>query len=510
MRSAGSARLAWACCALALFSASNVALAQSTWRANASVAGTVTWTNNVSLSANDDRESDWAFTIAPALSIDYRAARASMSGTLAVPIVFYAGTGADSNTIYPNVNLVGNVELIENFFFVDASASVSQTFYSPFGPQPPGLVNQTDNRYTSQTYRVSPYLQRYVGNDISWSIRDDNIWTNLSNAPQATEWQYINRLFGTINREARPFGWGADIQRTAYRFGNQEPQTLALARARATWRPDPQLELYVSGGYEDTDFPVFSTSGAIYGAGFRWRPTERTRFDGFWENRFFGNSYDVVFEHRRPLSFWRLGASRLLSSYAETLATLQAGASVSGILDQALRSRIPDADERARFVEQFMANRGLPESVDQPVSVYAQRLFLVDNASATAGLVGARNSVVATVYYLKQQPITGSGEVIPPQISGSDNNTQTGIGAGWSYQLTSLSAFTVNAGASWSRAEPPLEDRSNQQTLRAALTSRWGPKTNTFVGASWQNYSSNTQSDYQELSVFAGFTYSFR
>jgi uncharacterized protein (PEP-CTERM system associated) len=502
--------LAWACCSAMLLGASGSAAAEGIWRTNASVGGTVTWTNNVNLERGNERESDWVFTISPAASVDYLAARASLRGTVAAPIVVYAGTGSDNNTIYPNAALQGNVELIEDFFFVDAAVSVSQTYYSPFGPRPPGLVNQTDNRYTSQSYRVSPYLQRTIGSDIAWSIRNDNIWTNLNNTPEATGGQYINRLIATINREARPFGWGADVERTAYRFENQDPQTLALARARATWRPDPQLELFATGGYERTDFPLSSTSDAIYGGGFRWRPTERTRFDTSWEQRFFGSSYDVVFEHRLPLSFWTVRASRALSSYPEVIASLQEGTSVSAILDQALRSRIPDPDERAQYVQEFMTDRGLPEFVDQPVSVYSLRLYVAERAVVSAGLVGARNGLTATAYYLRQQPITGSGEVIPPAIAGTSDSTQTGLGATWTYRLSTFSVFTLSAGANWTKAQPPNEDRSDQQTLRAVVTNRLGPKTTTSFGASWQNYDSNTQSDYQEISVFAAITHSFR
>ena len=472
------------------------------------MSGAVTWTNNVNLDS-DDRESDWVFTIVPAFGIDYRGARTSLRGAVAVPISIYAGTGEDNNRVYPNAILAGNWEAIEDLFFIDASAYVSQTYYSVFGAQPPGLVNATDNRYTSQTYRISPYLQRDVGNDISWSIRNDKTWSNASNNPGNAGWQYINRLFGTINQVARPFGWGADVERTAYRFVDQEPQTLSLVRARGTWRPDPQLELFVSGGYENNDFPLLDSSGVIYGAGFRWRPNERTRFDGSWEHRFYGESYDVTFEYRRRISFWNVRAYRTLTSHAEQFVSLQQGASVSTVLDGALQSRIPDADERARFIAEFMSSRGLPDFVDQPISIYSERLNVVQGASANFGLIGVRNGLVGSVYTYKTEPITGAGQEIPPAISGNDNNTQYGVGATWSYQLTPLSSFALSARASRTEAEPPLEDRSNQFTLRGVYTATIGARTTAFCGASWQNFDSNVRSDYTETSVFAGVAHRF-
>ena len=49
----------------------------------------------------------------------------------------------------------------------------------------------------------------------------------------------------------------------------------------------------MSGGYEDNRYSVTDYSGAIYGAGLQWKPTERTSLDAKWEHRFFGSSYSV-------------------------------------------------------------------------------------------------------------------------------------------------------------------------------------------------------------------------
>jgi hypothetical protein len=72
-----------------------------------------------------------------------------------------------------------------------------------------------------------------------------------------------------------------------------------------------------------------------------------------------------------------------------------------------------------------------------------------------------------------------------------------------------LSSFALSAGASRTEAEPPIEDRSNQFTLRAIYTATIGARTTAFCGASWQNFDSNVQSDYTETSVFAGVAYRF-
>ena len=104
------------------------------------------------------------------------------------------------------------------------------------------------------------------------------MWTLLGDAPINARNIYTNLLKGSIEREPTPVGWGFDISRSAYSFEELNgTQTLELARARGIWQPIPQLRLQLSGGYERNEFPLSRSDGAIYGAGFLWRPTDRTK-----------------------------------------------------------------------------------------------------------------------------------------------------------------------------------------------------------------------------------------
>ena len=81
----------------------------------------------------------------------------------------------------PNAYLTAKLEAIENFAFVDALARISPSFLSPFGARPADTVNATQNRYTQQTYSVSPYIRGAVpSTNITYQLRDDNFWTIAS------------------------------------------------------------------------------------------------------------------------------------------------------------------------------------------------------------------------------------------------------------------------------------------------------------------------------------------
>ena len=510
-----SVRRVLACAALlpgwALLLAGAPAAAQNVWGITPTLSTELTWTNNVDLLPRDQRQGDLILTVTPGFRVDHQTPRTQVQGYVSAPILLYARTGDDNNEVQPQVNLLGRAEVMENFFFVEATASVQQSYYNPFGPTPPGLVNATDNRLTTSTYRVSPYIEGFLTNTIRYRLQNDNVWSNLGNSPIGDDRVYTNRLFGSIDRDPTPYGWGIDVDRTEYWFEDRtRTQLLELARARAIYQPDPVWRFFVSGGYERNRFTLSEYGGSIYGLGFQWRPTERTRVDALWEHRFFGESYLFEFDHRTRLASFTLGASRNISSYPQELANLPTGTFVPGVLNEILRSRIPDPTERARYIADFMNQRGLPVVLSDPLALYTQQIYLKESASGTMGLLGTRNTVFFNVFWLKTTPISGSGDALPPDLAALENNTQTGAGVNWTYQLTPSATLSSGAIFTRTKANAPLEGLTDQWTLRSVLTRPISPKTNAYAGIRYQNYNSDLDDDYNELSVFIGVSHSFR
>src|SRR5687768_16155478 len=106
---------------------------------NASVSGELMWTNNVSLNAGDERESDFVFTLTPRVGVDHVTDRTLLRGIFSIPVSLYARTGDANNQALPEIDLFGKVEIVDRFFFVDAAVNVHQQFFNPFGSQPIGL-----------------------------------------------------------------------------------------------------------------------------------------------------------------------------------------------------------------------------------------------------------------------------------------------------------------------------------------------------------------------------------
>ena len=330
------------------------------WRTSASASATGTFTNNVDYAPQGQTTGDFATTLSGTFTIHGEGARVRLDGSIGASWLLYASE-TQNNSIAPYVNLTGRVEAIEKFAFVEASANIATSFLSPFGPQPASLVNATDNRYLSQTYTVSPYIQGVLGStNISYQVRDDNYWTvasSFGNSSNKVPNTYANHLSAYMNSGTNPFGWRLEYDRLFYDNGIQignggsivDPgnYTLQTARLIVPYQIDPQLQVSGRIGYEKNQFPTTSNQGTIYGAGVQWNPTERTQMGGFWEHQFFGSSFSWQISHRLPNAAISASFVRGLTSYPQLALAIPAGTTVTQFLDAAFTTRIPDPVERA-------------------------------------------------------------------------------------------------------------------------------------------------------------------
>ena len=91
------------------------------WRITSSASATETYTSNVNYGSQGSNQGDFVTSVSGALHIDGVGPRARLNGTIAATGLLYAGQ-SEHNSIAPTVNLTGNVEAIEKFFYIDAQA----------------------------------------------------------------------------------------------------------------------------------------------------------------------------------------------------------------------------------------------------------------------------------------------------------------------------------------------------------------------------------------------------
>src|SRR5882672_5109733 len=482
-----------------------------TWRAQPSLSLESTLTDNVGLSPSGEQKADWVNQLTPTLRFLEIGAHPRFSGVISVPMLVYART-SENNYVAPQVNANGTIEAIEKFLFVDASINISQQFQTPFGARPNELSSATQNRYTAQSYGVSPYIKGNLANNVDYELRDNNTWTITNGAfTQGGGNAYTNEIVGHVTREPTPVGWSLEYDRTDYAFTEQQSQRTAIARARAIYQPDPAVRVFVSAGYEENQLTFTQENGATYGVGIEWRPTDRTTANAAWEHRFFGTSYRVDFAHRTPLSVWSIQASRDITNYPRQIASLTPGSSVPGLLNSLFIGSVPDPLQRQTLVDQIIRDRGLPTVLLAPVSLFTQQITLVESLGATFGILGARNGIFFTAFRSRNQPIEGTDAGDPLNVlTQFIDSTQIGTGAAFTHQLASNMTFSANLD--WTRTTSnDLPGASTRQGLLRALLSRnVSAYTTVYAGARFQKLQSTVTSAYDEAAVLVGVVYQFR
>jgi uncharacterized protein (PEP-CTERM system associated) len=494
---------------LSLFSSPTVDA--DTFRAVPSVTVQETLTNNVDLAPSPNTRADLITEITPTITINETGGRTRLSGTVSLPTVLYARSGSENNHVYGQANLTGNVEAVDKFFFIDGAVSVSQQYFSPFGAQPVGLANATQNRYTAQSYSVSPYIQGGTPSTVQYKLRDDNIWTNLTNTSADVPGSYTNVLSGTVSKEYAHLGWAAEYNRSEVRFHSEFPQLTQVGRLRLTDTVDPTLQLFVTGGYEDDDYVVSTFHSAIYGVGGSWRPTPRTNLNASWEHRFFGASYSFDFSHRMPLSVWSLSATRNLTSYPQLIASLPSGSDARGTLNLLLLASIPDPVERAAFIEQFIRGQAQSGLQLSPVNIFSVQNTIDERATASLGLLGARNTIYFSGFYVRTRQISAIQLPVSGIVNPLADSAQKGASIVWTHRLKSNVTFALDGAVSRSvpKGQETTVGPATQGSLTASLSYPLSPKTTVTGGARYQAFRPTAMPGYTEAAVFAGLTYTF-
>ena len=496
----------------ALATVHTAALAQSI-RYEAGLTLQETWTNNVNLEPTAVRRSDFVTAVTPMLTVREIGDHTHLDATVSVPIFLYARTGSENNNILPTARIFGDVNFLDRAARVEGEVNVTQQFFNPFGAQPPGGSSATNNRYQTVTYRVTPWIQDTTSSGVTYELRNNNVWVDVSDAPETTGDSRYTELIGRLSSPTeRPFGGSASYHYTDTTFEQQGRSALRTQVARLVpfYNVDPQLRLEASVGYEKNQGTLTDYSGAVYGLGMEWRPTDRTRVVGTWEHRFFGSSYLASFEHRTRLSLWKVEVSRNVTTYPQQVANLSAGDDVSAYLNRLFLSAFPDAAGRQQAVDQFMRDRGLPGTLTGPVALYTNEIVLQQRQSATVGLFGARNSILFTAFHVRSEPISAAGDPLPPSLFSTNDNTQTGGSVVWTTQLEPAVSLSTTAVLLRTEANSPPAFTTNQGSIQVLLARSIGARTTIFAGGRYQALSSDVELPYNETGVFVGLRYLLR
>jgi len=458
-----------------------------------------TYTDNLSLTPDASKRSDWVTQVTPGISIAATGARLRFNASYAPEVTYYA-RGQKDDQVYQRLNATGNAELAKQLLFVDAGASVDQYNVSLQGPLTTSNVNTTGNRTTVGTVFASPYLRHNVGSDVQAEARFTYSVVNSDDQSSL-----LNSVADRINLQLasgpayKLLTWGLAYRKENIDYESGQDTDIEVITLNARRLITPTVGLLAQGGYEYYKSGVIApTEGPSWSAGLDWAPTPRTRFAATAGQRFFGDAYTFDFRHSTRLTTWSAGYNQnVTTTRSEFL--IPATTSTAGYLDTLFSSRFPDPVARQKAVDEFIARTGLPPSLSAPINVFSTQLFLEKRWNASAGILGARNVLIANVFGLTSDGL--AGDLVLP--TAPNTSIQTGTSLLWNWRMTARNAW--NLAGSYSRNESPNTGQIDNLTyVGMGLTRQFQPRLSGSLNYRRQQNDSNfSASDYTENAVLA-------
>ena len=482
-------------------------LAAAQWTIEPSIRARESYTDNLFLSSN--KQSDLITEISPSIGLRAQGDRLKVNANYSLQTLTYLDNSSQS-TVRNYLSSFATLEALKNFFFIDADASISQQYLSPFGPRPSDGGSVTNNRYEARTFGLSPYVRGKLASDISYDARYRASWnTSDSGALSSSE---TTQLTGRIASAVRLFGWAAEYDQSRTDFKNQQAAfDTKIYRGRLFFQPVSTLRLQAIGGYEENNFGVTDQAGSTYGAGLSWAPSSRNSIDAQWEERFFGPSYLVNAQHRTRMSIWTVNYFRNITTTPQQLLSLPPG-NIAAFLNTALTPKIPDEAQRIAAIRDFLFTTGLSPFLTNSLAFYSEQMFLQNRLTASAAFLGRRNLVSFTLFWAESEVLTKSQNISLFDIFATNARfKQQGAALGWNHRFSGLLALDSVLSRSYTKRLEPETGNSVEDSLRVTLTHTLSPHTTASAGLSFSKFTSDLTgiNDYDAATIFAGIDHRF-
>ncbi|HWQ95175.1 MAG TPA: TIGR03016 family PEP-CTERM system-associated outer membrane protein [Gammaproteobacteria bacterium] len=456
--------LAFSFCYTALWLMSSDAGAAD-WRVTPHLNLRETYTDNVTLAPKGQEQSELVTQINPGVSVSKTGNRLKVNATYTLQTLTYLRDSHRNNTNH-QLSAYANAEWVKDFFYTDASASISQQNISLLGVQSFDNVNVTGNRADVRTYQISPYIRSRLGNFANYLVR----YTH--NAASTSAAGISDSQSDRVNAElssARAFyklGWTLAYSKEYINNTNFQDYQREKFSGELRYLLSRKLGLVGAYGYENNSYLSIGPNkpeGSFWNAGFAWTPSIRTKLEARFGRRYFGDTYLLDYSQRSRRTAWNV-------SYNEDITTTQSqffipvAIDTASLLDSQFSSAIPDPVIRAQFIEDFIVQNGLPRTVAGSLNFLTNQAFLQKRLQAAVSLNGVRNTMVFSLFNVTRTSQTAgvpSGTPGSDDFLLSDDVKQYGASAFWNLRLTPLTSS--NLGVSYSRSE--FENTGRQDDL---------------------------------------------
>ena len=424
-----------------------------------------TMTDNVLL-ASTDRHFDLITDLSPRLRIGSNAGRVRGFFDYALHGLVYAHQSS-LNSVQQSLSAAGTAEAIDRWAYLDASALISQQYISALGTRStdPSLVDT--NRTEVSSVQLSPYVRGRLGGLATYEARATWASTRSKNSNANSDTSGALLRVGSDTSTFARVGWSANWSHQVIDFSASGKSQTDRLDGVLTFAATRELSFSLRAGHETNDLLTLDKKGyKNWGWGGTWTPTERTRLEVAREQRFFGASHNVRFEHRMPRSVWSFSDAQNVVTNAQT-GGASAPSTVFDLLFAQFASIAPDPIQRAALVDAFLQNNGLTRATLANGGFLTSAASVQRNQNASVALLGVRTTVLLSAFRSDGRTLNPAATVTGDLANGNTLH-QLGLGVNVSHRLTPLSALSMDFNRTKTSAS-----LGNQQTDLRSLTLTW-------------------------------------
>jgi len=457
--------------------------AQAAWDVTPSLTLSETYSDNVNLRSDATKRASWVTEVVPGLAVLGKSSRVDFAANARL---FYYNYSEDDvpgvRTSQHQYDATGRVKVVDELFYVDASAASSARSISAFGPL---AEDANGNRFSAEnqtdvtTWRISPYLTHRFGNFATGTVRYTHDVVKSDS----------RSLFGNSSADGvavdvaggpgfRELGWNLHLARQNVdneSFGDTSSQNALLS---LSYRLRPTFSLTASGGYDEFDYQALGgrTAGTSWSAGFSWAPSARTSLQLSLGRHYLGNTGMLSALHRSRHSVWKLAYSDAVTT-SRSQFTLPAAMDTAAMLDSLFLSTIPDPVQRRQAVEAYILSAGLPPTLASNINYLTNRYMRQKLFQASSAFNWRHSNAVLSAYASDRIALSSAESdsgLLGSQLRNLNNSVrQYGATAAYNYRLSARSSALASLSATHAQSlDTDLE--SNQKSLRLGLTHRFG------------------------------------
>lgn len=447
---------------------------RAAWQVKPAVEVRETWSDNPGLRNDEQKRSQFVTAVSSGIAVTNDTPRLSVSASYRLNAFAYSGERQPGNDRFNStLNATAKGNPIRDFLYFDATAGITQTPVSSFGPVSDNPYSDS-NRTEVRSYRVSPYIVRQLGSFATTQLRytRDQVDSDLGGFGRSTA-DTID-LGMNSGPAFKTIGWGVQLNREDLEdnLGPASINSSALASLR--YSLNRQFSVTATGGYDRFDYEGVNqkTQGASWSVGFALEPSARTSLRMSAGRRYYGNSYFLAASHRSRNTVWSINYSDDVTTSRSNF-LLPSAVDTAAMLNQMYQASFPDPIQRAAFVEAYIRAYGLPRSMPNAVNYLSNRYMLQRQFNASMAWRSSRTSAMFTLFKMRREalslvqydsPLLGAG-----QQNINDNNDQTGLSVNVGYKLSARTSAALSANVS--RSQSRIGDLSeNSRQFRVYLT----------------------------------------